>query len=92
MRVSPLIPSTHDSLVAQKHFRSPPMVSTHDGLTYDRAISSALQATTACDAHGQVFVNNAKSAINNTSAKMTCVVVLSINALMTYMVAGLCGL
>ena len=30
--------------------------------------------------------------INDTSAKMTYVVVLSINDLMTYVVAGLCGL
>ena len=68
------------------------MVSTHDGLTYDRANSSALQATAARGAHGRVVVNDAKSVINDTNAKMTCVVVLSINALMTYVVAGLCGL
>ena len=60
---------------------------------------------TARGAHGQVVVNDAKSVINdttnlseglpvinNTSAKITCVVVLSINALMIYAVAGLCGL
>ena len=81
------------------------MVSTHDGLTYDRANSSAFQATTARGAHGQVVVNDAKSiindminqseglpVINDISAKMTCVVVLSINALMTFVVAGRCGL
>ena len=36
---------------AQKHFQSPLMVSTHNGLTYDRANSSALQATTSRGAH-----------------------------------------
>ena len=80
----------------------------HDGSTYpsyDSANSSALQATAARGAHGRVVVNDAKSGINdktnlseglpvinNTSAKMTCVVVFSINALMTHVVAGLCGL
>ena len=40
-----LIPSTHDSLVARKRFRS----------TYDRVNSSALQTTTSCGAHRRVF-------------------------------------
>ena len=97
MRVSPLIPSIYNSLVAQKYFRSPPMISIQDGLTYDRVNSSALQATAARDAHGQVIVNDAKSVINDktnlserlpvindTSAKMTCVVVFSINAYNLY--------
>ena len=61
------------------------MVSIHDGMTYDRANSSALQAMAARGAHGRIV-------INDTSAKMTCVIVLSINALMTCVVAGLCGL
>ena len=90
----------YEIFVAQKRFRSPPMVS-----TYDRVNSSALQATTFRDAYGRVVVNDTKSVINNmtnlskglpvindTNAKMTCMVVLSINALMTYVVAGLCGL
>ena len=81
---------------------SPLTVSTRKSLTYDRAKSSALQATAACGIHKQVVVNKAKSIINNmtnlseelpdindTSAKMTCVIVLSINALMTCVVAGL---
>ena len=81
------------------------MVSTHDGLTYDRANSSALQATTARGAHGRVVVNDAKSVINDmtnlseglpiindTSAKITCMIVFSINALMTCVVADLYGL
>ena len=67
------------------------MVSIHDGLTYDRANSSALQATAARGAYGQVVINNAKSVINDTNIKMTCVVVLSINALMTCVVNDLCG-
>ena len=50
--VSPLILLTHDGTAAQKRFRLPPTVSTHDGLTYDRANSSALQATTSHNAHG----------------------------------------
>ena len=80
----------------------------HDGLTYlsyDSANSSALQATTIRAGHGRVVVNDAKSVINDktklserlpvindTSAKMTYVVLFSINALMTCVVAGLCGL
>ena len=81
------------------------MVSIHDGLTYDRANSSAFLAITACNVHKRVVVNNAKSVINNmtnlseglpvindTNAKITCMIVLSINALMICMVAGLCGL
>ena len=81
------------------------MASTHNGLTYDRDNSSALQATAARGAHGQVVVNDAKSVINDTtnlseelpvindtSAKMTYVVVLFINDLMTCVVAGLCNL
>ena len=84
---------------------SSPMILTHDGLTYDRANSSPLQATAAHGAHGQMVVNDAKlvindmtnlseglPVINNTNAKMTFVVVLSINVLMTCVVAGLCGL
>ena len=80
-------------------------VSTYKGLTYDKANSSAFQAIAAHGAHGRVFVNDAKSVINNTTnlseglgvinntnAKMTCVVVFSINALMIYVVAGLCDL
>ena len=103
-RVSPLIPSTHYSLIAQKRFRLPPMVSIHDGLIYDRANSSAFQATAACGAHGRVVVNNAKSVINNmtnlserlpvinnTNAKITCVVVFSTNASITFVVNDLCG-
>ena len=54
-------------------------------MIYDRANSSALQATAACGAHRQMI-------INDTSVKMTYVVVLSINALMTYVVADRCGL
>ena len=81
------------------------MASTYNGLTYDRVNSSALQATATCDVYGRVVVNNAKSVINNktnlserlpvinnTSAKMTYVVVFSINALMICVVAGLCCL
>ena len=80
----------------------------HNGstyLSYNSANSSVLQATATCGAHGRVVVNDAKSVINNktnlseglpvindTSAKMTCVVVLSINTLKTCVVAGLCGL
>ena len=84
---------------------SPLTVFTCEGLIYDRANSSALQATAACGMHGQVVVNDAKSIINNmtnlserlpvindTSAKMTCVLILSINALMTCVVAGIYGL
>ena len=80
-------------------------VSTHKSLTYDRANSSTLQARTACGAHGQVVVNDAKSIINNitnlseglpvindTSAKITCVIVFSISALITYAVADLYSL
>ena len=87
-------------LVAQKRFRSSLMVS-----TYDRVNSSALQATTSRGTHGRVVVYDAKSVINNmtnlseglpvinnTNAKMTYMIVLSINALMTCVVAGLCGL
>ena len=72
----------YEILVAQKRFRSPLTVS-----TYDRVNSSALQATTSRGAHGRVVVNDAKSVINDmtnlseglpvindTSAKMTCVV------------------
>ena len=90
----------YEILVAQKRVRSPPTVS-----TYNRVNSSALQATTSRGAHGRVVVNDAKlvindmtnlieglPVINDTNAKMTCVVVFSINALMTYVVAGLCGL
>ena len=42
-------------------------------LSYDSSNSLALQAMTARGAHGQVVVN-AQSVINDTSAKMTCVV------------------
>ena len=103
-RVSLLISLTYNSLVVQKRFRLPPMVSTHDGLTYDRVNASALQATTAHGPHGQVVVNDAKSVINNmtnlseelpvinnTNAKMTCVVVFLINILMTCVVNDLYG-
>ena len=89
----------YEILVAQKRFLSPPTVS-----TYDKVNSSALQATAVCGAHGRVVVNNAKSVINdmtnlneglpvinNTNTKMTCVVVLSINSSMTYVVDDLCG-
>ena len=88
--------------------RAAPPSTAHNGSTYpsyNSANSSALQATAACSAHGRVVVNNAKSVINNktnlseglpvinnTSAKMTSVVVLSINALITCVFAGLCGL
>ena len=60
---------THNSLVAQKRFRSPPTVP-----TYDRVNSSALQAMAAQGTHGRVIVNDAKPVINNMSAKMTGVV------------------
>ena len=86
--------------VAQKRFWSPLTVS-----TYDRVNSSALQATAACGTYGRVVVNDSKSVINDmtnlseelpvindTNAKMTCVVVLSINASMTCMDDHLCGL
>ena len=66
------------------------MVSIHNGLTYDKAKSSALQATAACGAYGRVIVNDAKSVINDTNTKMTCMVVLSINASMTCVVNILC--
>ena len=84
---------------------SPLTVSTHKSLTYDRANSSALQATAACSTYGQVVINDTKlvindttnlseelPVINDTSAKMTCMVLVSINVLMTCIVAGLCGL
>ena len=58
----PLIPSTHDSLVAQKRFWSPLTVSTDD-----RVNSSALQAMGARGMHGQVIVNDAKPIIDDTS-------------------------
>ena len=51
-----------------------PTVSTHDGLTYDRANSSALQATTLRATHERAIVNDAQPVINDTSAKMTSVV------------------
>ena len=80
--------------------RAPPPPTAHDGLTYDRANSFALQAMTACGAYRRVVVSYQQyeyndnlseglPVINNTSAKMTYVVVLSINALMTCMVADL---
>ena len=46
---------------------SPLIPSTHDGLTYDRTNSSALQATTSRGAHGRVVVNDAQSVINDTT-------------------------
>ena len=86
--------------------RAPPPPTAHDSSTYpsyNRANSSAFQATTARGAYGWVVasyqryeynddLNEGLPVINNTSAKMTCVVVLSINALMTCVVAGLFGL
>ena len=78
-----------------------------DGSTYpsyDSANFSALQATAVRSTHRRVIVNNAHpvidednlsegvSVINNTSAKMTCVVVFFNQRLMTYVVASLCGL
>ena len=88
--------------------RAPPPLTAHNGSaypSYDSANSSALQATAARSAHGRVVDNDAKlvikdktnlskglPVINDTSAKMTCVVILSINALMTYVLASLCGL
>ena len=56
---------THNSSAAQKGFRSPPMASTYDGLTYDRVNSSAHQATAARGVHGRVVVNDAKSVITD---------------------------
>ena len=55
--IFPLRPSTHDGPAAQKHFQSSPIVSTHDGLTYDRVNFSTFQATVARGAHGQVVAN-----------------------------------
>ena len=83
--VFPLIPLTHNGSAAQKYFRSPLLASTYDGLTYDRANSSTLQATTVCGAYGRVVVSyqwyeynddlsERLPVINNTNAKMTCVV------------------
>ena len=83
----------------------PLKVSTHESLTYNRANSSALQATAVCNVYRRLIVNDAKSVIIDTtnlseglpvinamSAKMTCVVVLSINALITSVIASICGL
>ena len=72
--VFPLIPPTHNGSAVQKRIWSPSIVSTYDGLTYDRANSFALQATMLWGTHGRAIVNNAQPVINNTSAKMTGVV------------------
>ena len=83
--VSPLIPLTHDGSAVQKRFWSPPIASIHDGLTYNKVNSSALQATTARGTYGWVVasyqqyeynddLSKGLPVINDTSAKMTCVV------------------
>ena len=59
--------------------RSPLTVSKHKSLTYDRANSSALQATATCGTQGQVIVNDTTDwserlpVINDTSTMTTWV-------------------
>ena len=79
---------------AQKRFRSPPTVSTHNGLTYDRTNSSALQATTSRGAHGRVVVNDTTDlnkrlpVINDTTNLSEGLPVINdTSAKMTYVVA-----
>ena len=67
---SPPTGSTHDGPAAPKRFRSPPTVL--NGLAYDRANSSAPQATTSQSAHGRGFF-------------------ISAQWLLTCVVADLCG-
>ena len=51
--------------IAQKRFWSPPMASTHDGLTYDKANSFALQATTTHGVYGRVVASYQQYEYNN---------------------------